>query len=204
MKHPFWSLSGLLAAAFLGGCVNLEPQLDATRFYTLASTSTARTGTQPAEAVPAALRVTVAADYLQQPAIAVRETAQEIAFQEGHRWAEQINIGIARIVQDGLERREESLAVTLLSRHPGGEHQLLIDIMVTACEGTSDGTATLNADWQIFTGNSTAPPATGRFHGTEPGWNGQDFGQLAALLSQLADELAGEIAPAVAQAATRH
>jgi len=207
MKHPFWSLPGLLTAAWcgtlLGGCVNLEPQIDETRFYTLASALPARTGTQPAGAVSAALRVSVAADYLQQPAIAVRETAQEIALQEGHRWAEQIKLGVARIVQDGLERRNESLAIEQLARHPGGDHQLLIDIMVTACEGTRDGGAVLDADWQIFTGNNAAPRTAGRFHGTEPGWDGQDFGQLAALLSQLADELAGDIAPTIEQAAAQ-
>lgn len=204
MTRPFLLtlqlVAGTLLAALLGGCVNLDPQLDTTRFYTLTPPFPSRTGLRPEESVHAALRVSAGADYLKQPAIAVRQTPQEIVLQEGHRWAERIDLGLARVVQDGLERRNKTLSVDALARNPGGDHQLLIDIAITACEGTRDGGAKLDADWQIFAGSDTTPVASGRYHEIKPDWNGQDFGRLAELLSQLADELAGEIAPSIAQA----
>ncbi len=92
----FSAVLPLLAA----GCVNLSPEPDLTRHFTLSSQA------EPGNPAPAVANVTLAPvsvpDYLKQSGIVSRRNSDELRIAETARWAEPLESGIARVVSETL------------------------------------------------------------------------------------------------------
>ncbi len=187
-----WSAATLLLAA----CGTLKPVADTTRFYTLAPATPAAGAAVAATAEPPArrigVRVTVQADYLRRPEIAVRTSANELRLDNDHRWAERIDEGVARVLALGLQHRLPDASVAPVAGGAAAGSRTIVDATIVACEGTADG-ATLEGYWRIKGLPGQDPALSGHFRRVVSGWNGTDYGQLAGLLGGLVDDLAAEI-----------
>lgn len=187
-----------LAALFLAGCGSLDPVVDTTRFYTLAPVA-AGAGTVPAatDATPIGVRVTAQPDYLRRTVIAVRTSRNELRLVGDHRWAENLNEGIARVIAQDLQARLPRVFIVPVSS--GGMTAgaaTHIDITIVACEGSADG-AILEAYWRMDTRSDDGASTAGHFREVSTGWDGADYGALAAQLSTPVDQLAAKIAAGV-------
>lgn len=193
-------LATLFAAALaglLGGCASLQPIPDDERFYTLAPPEgvdmapASGSGVRPSVGI----HVDIHADYLREPAMVVRASRNEVRFERGHRWAGRLDDDLERALTAALQQDLGATSVAPVLSGARATVDVLIDIRLVACEGTTDGAAVLEAFWEVTTLATPGAGAAGHFRGQKDGWNGTDFGQLAAMLSTLVEELAGEIAP---------
>jgi len=190
------AVAGLVAAAAVfAGCTVLEPVKDATRFYSLSPASDAGQlgAVAPADAPTIGVRLVSVASHLRRTPIAVRLGEHEVRFEPEHRWAENLGDSVVRAVAGGLQRAAGSrihvfVAPPLRTAAP----DVLVEIDLLACEGrVGDApSALLVADWRVFKGREDEPAASGRFRVDKPGWDGADFGRLAALLALSVDDLA--------------
>lgn len=205
MNLPALVRHSALAVGFtlLTGCTALDPVTDTTRFYTLSSAADfgRLAAVAPAEAPVIGVRVTEVASHLRPSAIAVRRGDHELDYAEQHRWASRLDDAVAGAVAAGIQRAAGSrISVTVTRPARSVVPDVLVEIDLVACEGirSPGAAALLVADWRVFSGRGDKPAANGRFRVDKPGWNGSDFGQLAALLAGATDDLAQAVAgPAV-------
>ena len=194
----------LAATVMLAGCTALDPVEDHTRFYTLARAgdSGQMAAVAPVDAPVIGLVVTQVASHLRSSAIVVRSGEHEIRYEEAHRWASRLDEGVARGLVVGVQREAGSrISVSVAAPLRMVRPDVLIEIDLLACEGRRAGAesaALLVADWRIFHGREEKPAASGRFRVDKAGWNGADYGQLAAMRAASVEELAQAVGgPAV-------
>jgi uncharacterized lipoprotein YmbA len=194
------------AALLCAGCPSFEPMADDTRYYTLAAAGEAGgPGAVPAAgAARVGVRVVNMAEHLQRAAMAVRVADHELAFADGHRWAEALGDAVARIVASGLQQGLGSrIDVSVTTATRASSCGRVVEIGLVACEGRREpsGAAVLVADWRVLRGADRAVLSSGRFRSERPGWDGRDFGRLAGLLRDAVDEMAVLLAAQVQAAA---
>ena len=188
-------LTGVSLAAFAGlaaGCSLPAAQADATRYYVLTAAAT------PPLAAPAgphwrvALRPVDVPSYLRGKAMEVRVAGNEIQYAEDARWAESLESGIGRVLHESLEGRGEIAHVVTSA---GEDHDFDISVWVLRCEGDrTTGVARFTAVVEIYAaGPGAARRARDTFTVEVPGWDKQDYGQLAQKLSEAVDGLGDRI-----------
>ncbi len=192
-----------ILAAVLAGCTALAPLEDRTRFYTLtpAGDSGQLAAVVPPDSAFIGIRITSVASHLRGAPIAVRSGEHEVRYEDDHRWASRLDDAVGRALAAGVQRSAGSritvgVAPALRSAVP----DVLIEVDLLACEGRrgAEGSALLMADWRVYQAREDKPAASGRLRVEKPGWNGADFGQLAALLAAALDDLAQAVGgPAV-------
>lgn len=96
------AFAAVLVAASLSGCVNLDPQPDPTRYYTI---DPAGPATESAASPTGNVLVVVVttAGYLEQPSIVERQGGHEIAPLPLHRWAEPLAQALPRAIARRLQ-----------------------------------------------------------------------------------------------------
>lgn len=196
-------VAAALLAAALAGCTALAPVEDHTRFYTLTPAGDAGqlAAVVPPDAAFIGIRITSVASHLRGAPIAVRLGEHEVRYEDDHRWASRLDDAVGRAIAAGVQRAAGSrinvaVAPALRSAIP----DVLIEVDLLACEGRrgAEGSALLMADWRVYQARDDKPAASGRLRVEKPGWNGADFGQLAALLAAALDDLAQAVGgPAV-------
>jgi uncharacterized lipoprotein YmbA len=193
-----------LAAASLTGCGNIipAPQTDPTRFYVLASPSQPESATLSTSGrLRLGLRKVDVASYLEGREIVVR-SGNELTLEEYARWAEPLASSVGRILRTQLELDP---SVARVDYETGGEfeHEYNISIEVLHCEGAAVGSrhvARFAALFRITEGALTDKVVARRIYiAPDAPWDGHDFSQLAALLSQDVAALAKEIISALPQ-----
>jgi uncharacterized lipoprotein YmbA len=186
--------AGLLAAlaGSATGCSLPAAQADPTRYYVLTA------GEKPAAAPVGsahwrvALRTVEMPNFLRGKAMQVRVAGNEISYADEARWAETLEAGIGRILRESLEGRGEvARVVTSL----GEEHDYDLVVHVLRCEGDrTKGVARFTATVEVY---SAGPGGVRRGRDTftteVPGWDGKDYGQLAAKLSEAVDAFGDRI-----------
>ena len=195
-------LLGLLAVLSLpaGGCrlLPIQPaQVDPIRYYTLSSAEPA--GPPPAESSAPRLmilRVEVPA-YLQNKPLVTRLGPNEVKVIDDARWAEPLDLGIARAL---------NVRLAALTGVPGMEsremaHDYDVVVRVRHCEGeVEDGKGMVRFAASI----DLIRPGAGRevaahreFAATEAAWDGHDYAELARLLSHAVADLGDAVVAAV-------
>jgi uncharacterized protein len=200
----------LLAAGFflLTACTIPLPsaQPDLTRYYLL-------TGAQiqaGADAGPALKRWVVGvravniAPYLQTKSFAVRSQANEIIFLDSTRWGEPLDQGVARVLAENLQTLKIVGRVSTQPFRADEQRDFEILVSVSACEGTTNGEVRFTAGWRILAPTGSAGTvAEGSFSASGLRWDGHDYGQLAAKLSEALGAMSRDIAAALPKDATK-
>jgi uncharacterized lipoprotein YmbA len=188
------ALSGLA----LTGCLNLKPVIDRTRFYVLSAAPAATPGMAGSngELAVGISRVDIPA-YLLDSRIARRQGASEIKYSEYHRWAEQLDRGLQRVLGADLSSLLSSDRV-VLSAWQRGEVRAEVHLSVQRFECDERGRVVLEARWRIATPGGEGTLRAGHSHITRqgPALLTDPEGAVGALSQALAD-LSQEIATAV-------
>lgn len=183
-----------LAAVLLAPACNLPPaQADLTRYYVL-TPSTARSNAV-APAGPrwrVALRPVEVPSFLRGKTMQVRVAANELTYADEARWAETLEAGVGRVLRESLEGRGE---IAYVVTSAGEEHDFDIAVRVLRCEGDREkGVARFSAAVEIYSaGPGGARRGRDIFTTEVPGWDKQNYGQLAAKLSEAVDSFGDRI-----------
>jgi len=180
-----------LALLLLAACSLPEAMPDPTRFYVLTSNAVAASPGAVAQPVRVYLRSVLVPDYLRGKLMQVRLAENEVRYVDQARWAETLEPGLARVVRENLVK---SGTVDVVPR-AGDAHAFEIVLQVRRCEGVLPaGVARLAVRIEIY--STDLDPqllATDEFSTDVAGWDGQDYGQLAAKLSEAATQLAEHV-----------
>ena len=186
---------------FLAAC-NLslpQAQSDLTRYYLLTATDI-RPGTDTAalkQWVVGVRAVDVSA-YLRGKPFAIRSHANEIMFLDIVRWGEPLDQGVARVLAENLRSLKNVARVSTQPFRADEQRDFEIMVNVAACEGTADGDVRFAATWRILApGGSAGTVAEGNYVASGLRWDGRDYGQLAARLSEALAGLCRDIAAAL-------
>lgn len=193
-------LSLTLVAMGVAGCT-LGPVVDATQFYVLntadyrpASTVGAGEG-----AVLGLARVQIAR-YLDTPGMAIRERRNRMTYSQTHRWAESLEYGVARMLAETL-RQEPAVAhvVTYPAQlRPLPDYELHVALLrAEGVIGPSGARAVFQASWELRAGRDDEVVASGQVREEDLSWNGEDYEQLAASISEGTVALSRQVAEAV-------
>lgn len=186
------SLSAVLASLPLG-CVKLEPVSDQTRFYVLGE-APMDVPEYSVEAPRIGVRVPWVAAYLRRSGIVTRTQAHELRYASQHRWAGRLESSVQRMLVLGMREDLPGFAVVPVSGVQPLPPKYIVEVFVSACEGTADGRAVLELSWRVVEGDAEDGLVSGGFSELKPGWDGRDYEQLARLLSDLGREAASLIA----------
>jgi uncharacterized lipoprotein YmbA len=133
--------------------------------------------------------------YLRGERFAIRSHANEIRFLDLVRWGEPLDQGIARVLAENLRSLKNVARVSTPPFRADEQRDFEILVQVGACEGTSDGDVRLAATWRILAASGSAGTvAEGNYAASGLRWDGRDYGQLAARLSEALAGLSREIA----------
>jgi uncharacterized lipoprotein YmbA len=196
---------GLLAAVIgllLSGCpiANLpQAQTDPTRYYVLNPVGPGpQTDAGAAERRWAVgLRAVEVPSYLRAKSFAIRSTANEIKYLDFTCWGEPLDQGLARVLAADLQSLKNVARASSPPFRPDERKDFEVVVRVTACEGTMDGGVQFAADWRVAAPGAPAPVAEGSYVAPGLRWDGRDYGQLAARLSEAVAGLGGEIGAAL-------
>lgn len=195
---PAWALM----AVTLAGCQLLPPAtVDSTRFFVLAGTA----GTQPVPEktggrLQIGLRPVVLPAYLRATkSMVVRDGANEIRYQDFSRWAEPLEAGVNRILEERLLASPEVRGVDVHPLRGDVARDYDVSVRILQCEGVAgkDGVARFSASYEITAADGSGVVTSRTFNASELAWDGKDFGALAKLLSDgvsgLGDKIAADL-----------
>jgi len=185
----FAALLTAAAALTASGCAFLQPRPDSVRFYVLTSPSTpsARAAGFEFKRWKVGVRSVTGPAYLRGKAIVVRTGHNEIHFADFDRWAEPLDRGITRVLNDTLGSAENVESTALNS---DGDEALDYEVVIRilACEGVraeaENSSIRFALTWETWSVAKSTLVKKGTFVADEVAWNGQDYGQLAELLSE--------------------
>lgn len=181
-------------------------QPDLTRYYLLTSTPAAPApgAEAPLKRWIVGIRAVDIAPYLNTKSFAVRSHGNQIAFLDSTRWGEPLDLGIARVLAENLQSQTNVLRVSTQPFRADEQRDFEILVRVTACEGTVDGGVRFMAHWRILApmAATAGTVAEGTYSPASLRWDGHDYGQLAAQLSEAVGGLSREIAGALPKAPT--
>lgn len=204
-RHATSGLAAALLAAGLGllaACTIPLPtaQTDLTRYYLLTAARPqpeAETGV-PLKRWVVGVRAVQIAPYLQTKSFIVRSHGNEAAFLDFTRWGEPLDLGIARVLAENLQSLKNVARVAVPPFHADEQRDFEILLHVAACEGTADGEVRFSARWRILAPAAAAGTvAEGSYSASGLRWDGHDYGQLAARLSDALAGLSRDIAAAL-------
>ena len=186
-------LISLFCAVLFGGCVNLKPQADKVKLYTLGLNAelTTKLTEQPV------LYITrpEIPGYLQGSAMRYHTADGEVAPLRGARWGEDLAEGIARALGEYIQASGKAY---VRSQYPWPKlerENLDVRVLFKRFGATEDGRVEVVAIWQIR--NSKEIIQEGRFHSEDLSWqtNSPDkyVAQLNATLKLMADEIANAL-----------
>lgn len=185
----------------LSGCFKLAREAPRLQQFVLSSASQAPTGdARPGPTV--GLRRLDLASYLAVPAIIVRRGASEIIVSEFHRWGEDLDEGINRVVAANLAVSAQVRAVDVAPWQIGARHDFIVQLHVSRFEGVADSAATqgrihLLASWDIVSPRSGAILVRGTTDERGGSWRVGDYAGLVTALDATLVRLARDIGACV-------
>lgn len=199
----------VLALGTLCSCAALTPRADPTRFFLLSSGESAKETTPRPDALAwrVALRSVELPAYLRGRPMVLRTGSNELRFADYDRWAEPLVEGITRVL--GASMGSSSNAVMVSADHPADQElDYQIRVQVLSFEGSQAGKeaglAHVSLAWDARpTGKRAKSAAHGVFTSGQLAWNGSDYGQLAARLSEALFEGGQAIARSLPQEAEK-
>lgn len=197
MRHllAYYLIAVMLSA--LAGCATTPPS----RFYIL-SPVTADAATQPAgPATAIGVGPVELPQYLDRPQMVVRSGANELFYNETHRWAETFGDNVTGVLAENLARLIPTDRVTVF---PWGR-MTRIDYQVVAefsrFDADAGGDVVLSANWKLYRDESREVVAQKKTVITEP-VDGAGYTDMVAAQSRALASLSREIAGAIRAAAS--
>jgi uncharacterized protein len=195
MMRPWLAIIMCTALAGFVGCASTQPS----RFYVLSDLRSMETAPQavPDGQGPAiGIGPTVLPKYLDRPQIPTLASRYELNFAEFDRWAEPLDVTLARALAGHLSTLipTERIAISPWPRGTPIDYQLSLE--VTHFIGYVDGASALMASWSIVRDEEREPLVSRRSRLTAHG-AGQGYEAVAAAMSQAVAELSREIAAAI-------
>lgn len=192
----------LLAASLLSlvlvGCVRLlEPRPGRNiTYYLLDSGLSADTALADTTGVEVGLRRPRLAAYLDAARMVTRRGPNAIQFSDSHRWGEDLDQAINRVVALNLERAPEIQSAEVVPWQNGGRFDYIVQLSVLRFEGVGpppdpeeeendpppEGHAQMVVRWTIFGPDGTEPVGQGITRHREEGWPITDYADLASKL----------------------
>jgi uncharacterized lipoprotein YmbA len=188
-----------LAASFsLSGCSPLKPQEDPSRFYVLTSLAEvpASQGGSPTSEVSIGLGSLELAPYLNRSQIVSRVAKNEVTISEIDRWAEPLDQGVRRVIEEDLATL---IAPRAIARHPWlsvNAPDLSVDISLLRFERDASGNAELLARWWLHdlrSGERSSATLTRVNEPVESGSTEALVEGLSRALARLSNELGAAI-----------
>ena len=194
-------LAGVGALSVLAACSLPEAQPDLTRYYVLTSESAPLAGAPVASAGEGRkvfLKAVNVPEFLRGKIVQVRLAENEVKYIDTARWAEPLEAGLSRVLRESLDRAEGDIEVVT---RPMDARDFDIVVQVRRCEGVvSDRMARLDARVEVFSaGLESRRIAEEEFAIEVQGWDGSDYGELAANLSEAAQSLGAKIGGMIAE-----
>lgn len=206
MKRGLDRLIVAVMAVVATACVNLGAGTSSlTRYYLLASTSTAAIATgQTSPLADKAIGVGPVSipPYLERPQMMVRVSDQELKPDDFSHWAEPLKANIARVVGEDLALLTGSGHIRLYpwTRSTPMDYQVAVDVHRFDADG--DGEVFLRAGWRILDphGRQLLSERQSTIQRTA---DGADTGDVVAAMSLALAELDRQIADALADLSPR-
>tara|TARA_Y100000588_G_C14280492_1_gene936850 strand:- start:11747 stop:12310 length:564 start_codon:yes stop_codon:yes gene_type:complete len=173
-----------------GGCIDLDPKLDPTRFYVLTEPTPIK-ASGILKTLNVGLLIIEMPDYLKTSKIVLRREGSEITYSEFNRWAEDLEQGIARVLYSHLANKLPGVKISRFPWSAPTELDYRVKIRLTRFDGVRGGLVAIHAGWSIVgKGGETVDSGDFRFNGM---WNGTKYGtlvsELGTGLAQLSDEI---------------
>jgi uncharacterized lipoprotein YmbA len=189
------------ALAALVGCASTQPS----RFYVLSDLRSMETAPQAAAAgqdLAVGIGPITVPKYLDRPQIATLASRHELNFAEFDRWAEPLDVTLARALAGHLSTLipTEHVAVYPWARGAPIDYQVTVE--VTHFVGQVGGAGVLMASWSIAQAEGGAPVVSRRSRFTAQA-AGQGYEAVVAAMSQTVAELGREIAETINGLASR-
>lgn len=202
-KRSAGVLAGACALLLLAACSLPEAQPDLTRFYVLTAagaTGDVRAGENAtAEKRRVWLKTINVPEFLRGKIMQVRLSANEVKFIDTARWAEPLESGLGRVLRENLGAAGSGIEVAGRSVDA---HEFDVVVHLRSCEGVMPGgVARLAARVQVYAAGLEARQVAEEEMVEEvEGWNGKDYGDLAAKLSEAAARMSARIAALLREA----
>ena len=197
MRHATPAIKRILvltAGALLVACVSRGVEV---REYVLTSMASSDVGAPPAarELEIGVGPVTLPA-YLRRNQIVTRVGENELRVSDTHRWAEDLDRGLARVVAENLSVQVPAKQVAAFPwrERNRGDYRVWID--VERFEQVPDGSVSLEARWALLRASDAAPVDEGRTiireekTGSEPV---DTVGAMSRALARLSQQIAASI-----------
>ena len=208
MSRKIFLFLGLIGISFLlSACLLPRPVEDRTRYYLLEASgvdelagSAARFMDPDDAGLVIGLRRVRVADYINVPAIVVRNTDGHLRYTHYQRWAEGLDRGTARLLREVL-RRDTAIKSVYFFPEAGREFvDFEVEVQLLACDAIEreDGSGEyfFRAYWSVFEPESGGVIATGDFV-RRGDWQPGDYAAFTRAISRVGTEFGNEISEAL-------
>jgi hypothetical protein len=204
----------VLVGVLLVGCVRLlEPSRPSTiSYYLLDGEASTDTTTADTTGLTVGLRRPRLASYLDAARMVAREGPNSVRFVEEHRWGEDLDRALNRVVALNLERQPGIQSAEAVPWPEGFSSDYVVQLRVLRFEGVGppppdpdadedapvpEGHSEMVVGWTIFGADGETVRARGTTRHREEGWPITNYADLAAKLDTslvvLADDLGGRL-----------
>ncbi len=193
-KSRVWMGPALLGFLLVAGCIDLGGRTPPTRFFLLVAGVPTPNGMEhPDSGALVVVERPLLPAYLNRPQLVSYQAPGEVVIAPFSRWAEPLDVGMARVLAENLQRLWPATRVVAGEVPPGGVSPLRLRMQVQRFEGGPGREAHLEAFWSLVV-SEQGVWASGTFRFAAPWSGGEDA--LAAVLSSLLADAARDIAAA--------
>lgn len=133
------------------------------------------------------------AGYIDRPNIVFKQSDNQLAIAESHRWGGDLAENISRVLATNLGRHLNTGNVRTYPWHGDADLKYQITVDVRSLHGTADGDAVLEASWRIYSLPDRGIVTSRSWSGTDP-LQSDGYDALVAAESRLLSSLSREIA----------
>jgi uncharacterized lipoprotein YmbA len=171
------------------------------KFYILSSVATDATAQPALLATAIGVGPVALPKYLDRPQIAVRSGANELFYNETHRWAEALQDNVTNVLAQNLALLvpTDKVSVFPWGRLTAIDYQVVVEI--SRFDADASGSVVLSANWKLYREESREVVAQRKTVFTEP-VGGTAYTDIVAAQSRALAALSHEIATAVRAAST--
>jgi uncharacterized lipoprotein YmbA len=184
----------LITAIFLTGCVNLKPQADQTKLYTLGLNTIVPANQNQSAPVFYIARPDFPS-YLRGSLMRYHTQSGEISALKGARWGEELGEGIARALGEYIQATGKASVRSQFPWPKLSREDLEVRVLFKRFAATDAGQIQVQAVWQIRDGQSVVKE--GDFESSLLQWNvdvpSSYVAQLNAALAELANTIVAQL-----------
>jgi uncharacterized lipoprotein YmbA len=180
----------LITAILLTGCVNLKPQTDQTKLYTLGLNSTVPTSGSQSAPVLYIARPDFPS-YLRGSSMRYHTHSGEISALKGARWGEELGEGIARALGEYVQATGKASVSSQFPWPKLSREDLELRVLFKRFAATDTGQIQVQAVWQIRDGQRVVKEGT--YESSPLQWEVDSPSSYVAQLNGALAELANRI-----------